>query len=76
MKKNLWFLSGLSTKLKEGRGTMVERGPLFMSLPALWFRIPIGTEFSMKYNVSPLSILGNCFDVVSLGKVLHPQVLY
>ena len=50
---------------------MVERGALPMSLPAVRFRIPLGAGFSEKYHVSPLSILGHCFDVVSLGKALH-----
>ena len=38
----------------------LERGALPMSLPAVRFRIPLGAEFSEKYNVSPLSILGHC----------------
>ena len=40
------------------------------------FRIPLGAGFSEKYHVSPLSILGQCFDVVSLGKALHPEMLH
>ena len=47
-----------------------------MSLPAVQFRTPLGAEFSEKYHVSPLLILGYCFDVVSLGKALHPQMLH
>ena len=47
-----------------------------MSLPAARFRIPLGAEFSEKYHVSPLSILGHCFDVVSLGKAFNPQMLH
>ena len=38
------------------------------------FRPPpvlLGTGCSGKYHVSPVSILGHCFDVVSLGKALH-----
>ena len=54
----------------------VERGALPMSLPAVRFRIPLGTGFSEKYHVSPLSILGHCFGVVSLGKALNPQMLH
>ena len=54
----------------------LERGALPMSLPAVRFRIPLGAEISEKYHVSPLSILGHCQDVVSLGKVLHPQMLH
>ena len=38
----------------------LERGALPMSLPAARFRIPLGAEFSEKYHVSPLSILGHC----------------
>ena len=38
----------------------LERGALPMSLPAVRFRIPLGAEFSEKYHVSPLSILGHC----------------
>ena len=53
-----------------------ERRVLSMSLPAVRFRIPLGAGFSEKYHVSPLSILGHCFDVVSLGKALNPQMLY
>ena len=54
----------------------LERGALPMSLPAVRFRIPLGTEFSEKYNVSPLSILGYYFDVVSSSKALHPYILH
>ena len=38
----------------------IERGALSMSLPTV-----------QKYNVSPLLILGHCFDIVSLGKALN-----
>ena len=54
----------------------LERGALSMSLPAVRFQIPLGAEFSKKYHVSPLSILGHCFDVVSLGKAFNPQKLH
>ena len=54
----------------------LERGALPMSLSAVRFRIPLGAGFSDKFNVSPLSILGHCFDVVSLGKALNPQMLH
>ena len=47
-----------------------------MSLPAVRFRIPLGTGFTEKHHVSPLSILGHCFDVVSLGKTFNPQMLH
>ena len=48
------------------------REALSMSLPAVRFRIPHGEGLSEKYHVSPLSIFGQCFDVVSLGKALNP----
>ena len=35
-----------------------------------------GTWRNKKYHVSPLSILGHYFDVVSLGKALHPHMLH
>ena len=54
----------------------LERGALPLSLPAVRFRIPLGGGFSEKYYVSPLSILGHYFDVVSLGKALNPQTLH
>ena len=54
----------------------LERGALPMSLPAVRFRILLGAEFSEKYHVSLLSILGHCSDAVSLGKALHPQMLH
>ena len=50
----------------------LERGALPMSLPAVRFRIPLGAG----YHVSPLSILGHYFDVVSLDKTLHPHMLH
>ena len=37
---------------------------------------PLGAGFSEKCHVSPLSILGHYFDVVSLGKALYPHMLY
>ena len=46
-----------------------------MSLPAVQFRILLSAGFSDKYIVSPLSLLGHCFDVVSLGKALNLQML-
>ena len=54
----------------------LESGALTISLPAARFRIRLGAGFSEKNKVSPLSILGHCFDVVSLGKALHPQILH
>ena len=54
----------------------LERGALPMSLSAVRFWIPLGAGFSGKYHVSPLSILGHCFDVVLLGKALNPQMLH
>ena len=46
----------------------LEHGALPMSLPAVWFRIPLGAGLSDKYHISPLSILRHYFDVVSLAK--------
>ena len=43
----------------------LERGALSLSLPAVWFRIPLGAAFLEKYHVSPLSILGHYFDLLS-----------
>ena len=37
---------------------------------------PIGAGFSEKYHVSRLSILGHCFDVMSLGKALNPHLVH
>ena len=54
----------------------LERGALPMSLPAVRFRILLGAGFSEKYHFSPLSILGHCVDVVSLGKTLNLQMLH
>ena len=42
-------------------------GALPMSLPSMRFRIPLSAGFS---------ILGHCFDVVFLGKALHPHMLH
>ena len=53
----------------------LERGALSMSLPAEPFQLPLGAGYSEKYHVSPLSILGHSFDVLSLGKALNPQML-
>ena len=38
----------------------LERGALPMSMPAVRFRIPLSAEFSEKYHVYLLSILGHC----------------
>ena len=54
----------------------LEREALPPSLPVVRFRIPLGAEFSDKYIVSPLLILGHCFDVVSLGKAPNSQMLH
>ena len=54
----------------------LEREALSMSLSAVRFRIHLGAGFPEKYHVSPLSILGYCFDVVSLGKTLSLQILH
>ena len=56
---------------RERHSAMIRAWSLSMSLPAVQFRILFGAGFSKKYHVSPLSILGHCFDVVSLGKARH-----
>ena len=55
---------------------LLERGALSMSLPAVRFRIPLDAGFLEKYNVSPLSMLGHCSDVLSLGEAPNPQMLH
>ena len=52
---------------REGRGTMVRARSFAMSLSAVRFRIPLA---------SPFSILGHCFNVVSLCKAHDPQMLH
>ena len=47
-----------------------------MSLPAVRFRILLVAEFSEKYHVTPLSILGHCFNVVFSVKAPNPQLLH
>ena len=66
----------VSALLERDMAQWLERGALPLLLPAVRFRIPVGAGFSEKYHVSPLSILGHCFDVVSLGKALNPKMLH
>ena len=47
-----------------------------MSLSVGRFRTPLSAGFLKKYYVSHLSILGHCFDVVSMGKALYPHMLH
>ena len=47
-----------------------------MSLPAVRIQIRLLQDFSEKYHVSSLSILGHYSDVVSLGKALYPHLLH
>ena len=54
----------------------LERGALPMSLPTGRLRIPLGARFPEKYHVSPISMLGHYFDVVSLVKALNSHMLY
>ena len=49
----------------------LELGSLAMSLPAVRFRIPLGAGFSEKCQVSPLSILGHYFAIVSYAKAIN-----
>ena len=46
--------------LERDMAQWLERDAVPMTLPAVQFRIPLGTGFSEKYHVSPLSILGHC----------------
>ena len=62
--------------IERGMAQWLERDALIMLLPAARFRIRLLAGFSEKNHGSPLSILGHCFDVVSLGKALHPQMLH
>ena len=62
--------------IKRDMTQWLERDALTMPLPVARFRIRLGAGFSEKNHVSPLSILEHCFNVVSLGKALHPQMLH
>ena len=62
--------------IERGMAQWLERDALIMLLPAARFRIRLFAGFSEKNHGSPLLILGHCFDVVSLGKALHPQMLH
>ena len=46
-----------------------------MSKITVWFRILLVAGFSEKYHVFPLSILGHCFNVVSLGMMMSSMHL-
>ena len=61
-------------RLERDMAQWLEHEALSMSLPTDRFRIMLGAGFSKKYIVSPLLIMGHCFDVVSLGKALNPQM--
>ena len=61
---------------REGRGAMVSAELSADVAACRAVRIPLGAEFSEKYHVFPLSILEYCFDVVLLGKALHPQMIH
>ena len=54
----------------------LERGALPVSLPAVRLRTPLGAGFLAKHHVCPISILRRGFDVVSVAKTLHPQMLH
>ena len=56
---------------REGHGAMVREWSC-----AMRFQTPLDAEISEKYHVSPISILGHCFNVVSLGKALYTHMLY
>ena len=48
----------------------LERCAVTVSLSAVRLKTPLSVGFSDKYVVSPLSVLGHCFDVVSLENTL------
>ena len=62
---------------REGYGAMVGAQSFTngTACTAVRFRIPLGAGFSEKCHVSPFSILGHCFDDVSLGKARNLQML-
>ena len=62
--------------IERDRAQWLEPGALPTLLPAIQIRVPFGAGFLEKYHVSPISILKHCFDVVSLGKALNPQILH
>ena len=61
---------------KPALGQWLQPAALPMSLPAVGFRTPLGAGLSEKYQGYTFSILGHCFDVVSLGKALDPHMLH
>ena len=68
-------LLGIEVMLTErDMAQWLEHGALSMSMTAVRFRIRLVQDF--LGNISPLSMLGHCFDVVSLGTALNPQMLH
>ena len=65
---------GCERVIREGHGTIV-RARSF-AIVAACRAVSLGAGFPEKYHVSPLSILGHCFDVVSLGKALNLKMLH
>ena len=77
--KSLDVLLAVDSDLERVMAQWLGCSVLLMSLSAVRFRTPLGAGFSEKYPVSPHSILGHCFDVVtvvSLGKPLQPQMFH
>ena len=62
---------------KEEAVQWLERDSLPMSLPAVRFRTRFGVEYLEKCHVPPLSMFGNCFDVVTVrGQGHYPHMLH
>ena len=64
----------VSEAVPNKHGTMLGARRLPISLSAVRFRTLFGAGFSEKYRVSLRTILGHCFDGVSMGKALHSQI--
>ena len=76
MKQHILYYSYVLAFLHRVRFTKYHCVALPMSPLAVRFRTQLGKRFSEEYYVYLLSILGHCFDVVSLGKAFHPQMLH
>ena len=63
LRRRYMYTHHITYPYREGCGVMARARSFPMSLPAV-------------RHVSPLSILGHYFDVVSLSKALHPQMLH
>ena len=59
---------GKSFSLERDIAQWLKRGTLSMSLPSVWFCVPLCAGFSDKYHISPLSILWTLFQCHVLGQ--------